>query len=319
MNRKRWLLLICLLLLLGLSSTSFAQSDFAATLEVLNSGVEVQRVNTSNPIRVNVEAIVGVGDLIRTDETGRARITFFADGTDVTLEPNTEYRIVEFRGDAEDFRLLVEILVGQTIHRLSRTVGANSSYDVRTPSMTLAARGTVFVVRVRDDGRSAMLVNEGLIEAGAFDISSDVPAEFGVRADQGSGLSDVVRAATFEALDSAIDGCAATVTVIDDVRLNVRLGPSINQTRIGSLAAEDITRFFGVSESGGWYRVSYRDSFAWVLASNVRIEDTCAGLRAFSDSHAEDIDSYSDLTDPLNLSDQPNAEVTAEPEDQSQD
>src|SRR5512134_17597 len=97
----------------GLLLTSFlasAQDEYAATLEVLNAGVEVQRVNTVNPIAVEVEAIVGVGDIIRTDDTGQARITFFADGTDATLEPNTEYRIVKFQADDQDFQLTVEAL-----------------------------------------------------------------------------------------------------------------------------------------------------------------------------------------------------------------
>lgn len=316
MKSRKLIYGVCMFLLLAVSSIGSAQSDFAATLEVLNPGVEVLRVNTRNPIRVSVEAIVGVGDLIQTDSTGRVRITFFADGTDVILEPNTQYRIVEFRGDDTDFRLLVEVVIGQTLHRLSRSLGSNSSYDVRTPGMTLAARGTTFTVRVRDDGRSAMLVNEGVMTASADESSAQVPAEFGVRADQESGLSDVVRATTFEALDSALDGCAASVTTPDDVRLNVRLGPSRDLPRVGSLAAEEIDRFFGVSETGGWYRVAYRGNFGWVLSSNAKIEDTCAGLRVFANEHREDPDLYEALSDPLEvLVPQPSVTETGEETD----
>ena len=158
-------------LLIGFIVT--AQNEFAASLEVLSAGVEVQRVNTANFIAVEIEAIVGVGDIIRTDETGEARITFFADGTDVTLEPESEYRIIEFEGDEEDFNLTVEVIAGQATHRLNRTLGANSSYDVETPGMTLAAQGTVFAIRVEDNGRSGMLVFEGLVDAGADEDSDE--------------------------------------------------------------------------------------------------------------------------------------------------
>ena len=214
--------LFFVLSLIAISIVSFvvtAQNEFAATLEVLNSGVEVQRVNTVNFIAVEIEAIVGVGDTIRTDDTGSARVTFFADGTDVTLDPNTEYRIVEFQGDEDDFQLTVEVLVGQTTHRLNRILGANSSYDVETPGMTLAAQGTIFAIRVEDDGRSGMLVSEGVVDAGTGDDTADVPPEFGIRSEVGDDLSDVVRASSFAELDAALDGCSVSVTTVDDVSI----------------------------------------------------------------------------------------------------
>jgi hypothetical protein len=48
-------------------ATVVAQSDLAATLEVLAPGVFVQRVNTTNPIEVSTEAIVGVGSTIHDE------------------------------------------------------------------------------------------------------------------------------------------------------------------------------------------------------------------------------------------------------------
>lgn len=271
-------------LLLILSYVVTAQNEFAATLEVLNSGVEVQRVNTATYLAVEIEAIVGVGDTIRTDETGEARITFFADGTDVTLEANTEYRIIEFQGDTEDFQLTVEILAGQTIHRLNRVVGANSSYDVETPGMTLAAQGTVFAIRVEDNGRSGMLVFEGDVDATKDDNSADIPPEFGIRSPVDGTLSDVVRASTFDELDAALDGCTVAVTTVDDVSINVRSEPSLDAERIGIIAAEDIEVFVGVSRDSAWYRIVFEDGFGWLLSSSAVVDSNCAGLRVFEDS-----------------------------------
>lgn len=289
MKKRQLIVVLSLIFMLFTSVVAIAQNEFAATLEVLNSGVDVQRVNTNNFLRVELEAIVGVGDTIRTDETGSARITFFADGTDVTLDPNTEYRIVEFQGDDEDFQLTVEVLVGQTTHRLNRILGANSSYDVETPGMTLAAQGTVFAIRVEDSGRSGMLVSEGVVDAGTEAGSADVPPEFGIRSAVNESLSDVVRASSFDELDSALDGCTVGITTPDDVSINVRLAPSIDQEQIGIISADEIDTVIGTSQDGNWYRIPFEDDFGWILSSTALIDSNCAGLRVFENSDFEAI------------------------------
>ena len=221
---------LCGALLMTLSGTLFAQGELAAVLEVQNGGVEVRRVNTQQWIPVNIEAIVGVGDDIRTDDTGRAKVIFFADGTETELRANTLFHINSFEaGDAEDsFTISAAVLAGQTIQRVNRIIDSNSSYDVETPGMDLVVRGTEFRLRVDEDGRSAMLVDEGVADAGAEGASADVPPGFGIRSEAGSDLSDVVPATNFAELDAALDGCDASLQSRDDVRLNVRQGPSRN-------------------------------------------------------------------------------------------
>jgi len=297
--------LLLLWLVLGVGFTN-AQNELAATLEVLSDGVEVQRVNTVNPIKIEIASVVGVGDIVRTNETGEARITFFADGTDTVIMPNSEYRILAFEetGEAE-FVLSVEVIVGQTVQRLNRVLGANSTYDVQTPGMTLAARGTEFDIRVEDNGRSAMLVTEGMVNAGSDDSeNSEVPAAFGIRAPRNGELSDVVLASSFAQLDSALDGCSASVTMLDDVSINVRTGPSTELEQVGIIAPTDIDLFLGVSTSGDWYRIPFEDDFGWILSSNARIVGDCSGLRVFEDNWMENQDTDQGVSE----------EVTPDPE-----
>ncbi len=322
MIRKSHVLLLALCLLL-IPSLSMAQSggELAATLEVLAPGVEVQRVNTVNWIAVNVEAIVGVGDTIRTDDTGRARITFFADGVETELLPNTEYRIEQFRGSEESFNISVEVVIGQTVQRLSRLLDANSSYDVSTPGMALAARGTAFAIRVEPTGRSAMLVSEGTVNAANESGEADVPPEYGIRAEVGQPLSDVVRASTFDELDAALDGCTVSISTQDDVRLNVRIGPGLDFPRVGTIDPAEITTFIGVVESGGWYRIEFNGGFGWVLSSTADIDSGCAGLRQFPDDYGpEDVSLYTTIGEEIDLSDwavTPEPEATEAPDDGS--
>jgi len=302
MKTKLFFLLVLCVFTLSYSTVG-AQDELAAVLEVRSGGVEVQRVNTQQWIPVRVEAIVGVGDTIRTDGRGRARVIFFADGTDTDLLPDTEYRIEKFQGNDQAFQLTVSVLAGQTVQRLNRLVDANSSYDINTPGMELVARGTIFRVRVEDSGRAAMLVDQGLVAATADGAEAEVANGLGVRSAVNESLSDVVKASTFEQLDAALDGCRVEVTTADDVRLNVRIAPNLQAPRVGTIGADEIEKFIGVVESGDWYRIDFNGGFGWVLASKVRITEAgCAGLRSFPNNHGpEDATRYESLGEEIEL------------------
>jgi len=273
-------------------------------MTVQSGVVEVQRVNTDQWIPVSVEAIVGVGDSIRTDETGQALITFFQDGVDTTLEPSTEYRIEAFSGNTDTFTLSVSVLAGQTRQRFNRVLDSGSNYDVQTPGVNLVARGTVFDVRVENDGRSSMLVSEGVVGAEKETASAEVPAEFGIRAEVDGTISDVVRADNFDQLDSGLDGCSATLTTPDDVRINVRSGAALDYPIVGSVFDDEVTNLKGTTETGDWYRIDFRSGFGWVLSSSAELQGGCAGLRIFENGFGpEDVTQYEFLGDPVSLED----------------
>ena len=277
-----------------------AQSEYAATLEVLAGGVVVQRADTTNPIEVKVEAIVGVGDIIRTDATGHARITFFSDGVDTELLPNTEYHITRFEGAGESFNIAAEVLVGETVQRIGRLLDSNSSYDVTTPTMALAARGTEFRIRVNDGGRAAMLVTKGKVQADADADEAEVPPGYGIRREPDEALSDVVQATSFEGLDAALDGCTGVVNLTADVSLNARLGASLEFPRIATVDATEISVVMGKTETGDWYRIPLRGGFAWILSPAVTINEGCAGLRSFPPGYGpEDVTLYESLGNPV--------------------
>ncbi|MCK6577035.1 MAG: FecR domain-containing protein [Anaerolineae bacterium] len=288
MGAKNWwkAIGVAIVMLMGLAPVVAQQPELAALLEVMEGVVEVNRVNTEQWIAVRVEAIVGVGDRIRTDTTGEARVTFFADGIETDIRPNTEMRIEQFRGNEQTFELQVEVILGQTLQRIERALDASSSYSVTTPAMSLAARGTQFAIRVEESGRSAMLVSEGNVEAANPEEVEAVAPGFGIRAESAGELSDVVRAATFEALDASLDGCSAVLTTIDDVSLNVRQAPSIDAALVGYIAAADIDILIGVTEAGKWYRIEFQGGFGWVQSTTAVIDENCAGLRLFPDDVA---------------------------------
>jgi hypothetical protein len=281
-------LLIVMVIVLGMVGVVHAQDDapaeLAATLEVLQAGVEVQVRDTVNWVPVRVEAVVAFGDRIRTDATGRARITFFAEGVETELQPNTEYEIGSIQGTPEAFTIEVSVLAGQTIQRLTQLLDANSRYVVQTPGMQLAARGTEFAIRVEANGRSAMLVSAGAVTATNPDAEASVDPGFGIRAAVADSLSDVVRATTFDELDAALDGCTLSTTTPDDTVFNVRSGPSVEFPIIGTIAPADVAIVIGQTETSNWYRIEFEAGFGWFLSSEGEIVGTCAGLRQFPDT-----------------------------------
>ncbi len=287
---------IVLLLILGsilpfLSSsvaTVHAQDELVATLEVFNAGVEIKRAGTDLWLPVNIESLVGQGDAIRTDETGEALITFFADGTSSEIEPNTEMVINEFIGDEDSFKLTLEVLRGITRQQFESLLDqdSDSSYQVITPGITMTVRGTDFAVRVEDSGRSALITTDGLVDAD----NTAVEHGFGVRAEENGPLSDVVPATNFEELDAALDGCAASNALSGDILFVVRRAPDMDSQVITTLTPTEIGEVFGVSADEGWYRIPLDNptfEYGWVSAALVELGDNCTMLREFPNTYTE--------------------------------
>lgn len=294
--RLCWLL-VSVVVSLTLPLVTLAQEvdgQYAATLTVLDEGVEILRVNTSNWIAVKVESLAGVGDTIRTDDIGRAQINFLADGNITIVQPNTTYTITRFDVSGETFNIAAEVQAGQTQHQLSPVQESSSTYSVTTPGMVLTSPGGQFAVRVESSGRSAVLTSEGSVTAIKGDARAEVPAGFGVRATVDGALSDVVPARTFAELDAALDGCTITITTLDDVSLNVRSGPGVNFEQVGYIGGGAISTVLGLNDAGNWYRIDFRGGYGWVLVSNGEVNEGCAGLRRFRDDYGpEDVSLYS--------------------------
>lgn len=84
------------------------------------------------------------GDTIITGDDGRVQVRF-ADGALITLQPNSRFRIDEYRFDANGQRSFFSLLKGAL--RTSTGAIGKRSYDdwrLRTPTATVGVRGTDF-------------------------------------------------------------------------------------------------------------------------------------------------------------------------------
>ena len=282
---RQVLILLLLVSFIAPQTHAYAQEELlVASLEVINASVEVKRVNTDVWIPVTFETLLAQGDVIRTDEEGEAIVTFFEDGTSTELQPETEVIIVDFRVEEEAFTITLEILAGITIQQVERILDQDSSYRVITPGVNMTVRGTDFAVRVEDDGRSSLLTFDGQVNAA--DIS--VERGFGIRAMNGD-LSDVVPADSFDALDTALDGCVAMSSIDLDVQLNVRAGPATSNDMITTIPPSDIESVYGTITGNTWYRIQLDDGrYGWIAAAAVVLPDDCPLLRQFPLNYVEE-------------------------------
>ncbi len=166
-------------LLLALVSAAFASQVNAAAgrAEFTIGGVTIAgRDGVQRPLARGTE--LDNGDTVRTND-GRAQIRF-TDGAYVSLQPNTEYSIRDYRYEAKSdgnergfFGLLKGAMrtVTGAIGRVNR-----DRYQITTPTATVGIRGTGGVIQVQDDGSTLVIGTSGIWSLTNPAGSVDVPA-----------------------------------------------------------------------------------------------------------------------------------------------
>jgi FecR-like protein len=133
-----------------------------AVLAVMNHGVFGQRTGAQELPAFDGD-IFATGDLVRADTQGRAVLTFF-DGSTVSVEPNSQVRVVSLvKTSAGGIQLTLEQTLGRTWASVSELATADSKFEIRTPSMTAIVRGTAFetIVEKLADGTTTTTVKTG--------------------------------------------------------------------------------------------------------------------------------------------------------------
>ncbi|MBA3479615.1 MAG: FecR domain-containing protein [Lautropia sp.] len=129
----------------------FAGSAWANDVRlILVAGeVQLQRAVPGQPVRTLVPvngAPVLPGDILVTGTTGRLQLRF-SDGSLVSLQPQSEFRIDGYRFDLEQQRGFFSLVRG-ALRTISGAVGKRDPADYRmtTPTATIGIRGTEFLV-----------------------------------------------------------------------------------------------------------------------------------------------------------------------------
>jgi hypothetical protein len=166
--------------LLALISAGFAGEAAAAAgrVDFTTGGVTVAgRNGQQRPLARGAE--LDSGDTIRTGADGRAQIRF-TDGSYVSLQPNTDFAISEYKydGQADGSERGFYGLVRGAMRTVTGAIGRvnRNAYRVTTPTATVGIRGTGGVIQVLNDGSTLVIGTSGIWSLTNPAGSIDVPA-----------------------------------------------------------------------------------------------------------------------------------------------
>ncbi len=173
MKIRIFLSLILLLVLVGCGKdedkkarhTIEEMNDADAILTVEGGLVEWQDSGTTTWIAVSETQAITQDDRIRTDATGQATLTFFT-GTEAEILPGSEMIVRSFeQTDTGDAAIILEQVTGEALHSANAALDSGLQYEVNTPVAQIVVRGTLFGVRVEDNGATHVEVQDGVVQA----------------------------------------------------------------------------------------------------------------------------------------------------------
>jgi hypothetical protein len=192
----------------------------AATLTSGSGVVEVLDANGSDGwTAVSEGQRVKSGQRLRTGADSQVTLTFF-EGTQVTMDPNTDLVLSKVAGDWGK-KLQVSLIQneGETSHQVVPLQGVDSAYIVMTPSGEAYVRGTSFKVLVEETGDAVFSVDSGAV------LVSNNGEETFLAAGQGviTALGEPLAAPTFLfALQGELQQKLGKTWVVEGVNITLR-------------------------------------------------------------------------------------------------
>lgn len=229
------------------------------------------------------------GEMLRTDETGVALITWFYDGTETAVGPGTRLTLNAFEGGvAADFTLdlaIEEGHIGNGLGDVAAGTGAGN-WMLTTPAFVVKLIRGQFEVTVDADGNTLLIVTEGRVEV--YDSADDdtplvvdenqyiqtaaAPMEGDVKTLSDDGIT--------VNLEGACTGVASTNT-------NIRLAPSENSRRLGAAPQGQVLWVRAGTEGNLWVQVYFQTdqtdeeghNYGWIYGPALTLdEEACANL-----------------------------------------
>lgn len=147
-----WTNAAILVVLFALMSQSLFLVTRIAHLRSASGHVAISRQGQGEWMPVSAGAPLAPGDAVQTGSDGRAEFAW-ADGTRWKLEPNTLLLVERASSDSyhrsEQTQFRLER--GKVWLRVVKPLGANSGFQIETPSATASVRSTVWSIEVAGD------------------------------------------------------------------------------------------------------------------------------------------------------------------------
>ena len=154
----------------------FVAAETPLTIYAQNSGVEARVTSVKgaatisgsgrNNARLTSGATLAPGDEIDTRGGGRVVIDL-TDGSQVVVLPNSRVIIGSYK-NASSLRELLQITLGRIRVKINHFKGKPNPYRIKSPTASIAVRGTVFEVSVTASGETKVVVTEGAVEVASL-------------------------------------------------------------------------------------------------------------------------------------------------------
>jgi hypothetical protein len=277
------LLLGTILLMTGFT-TSHAADEFAMSVTIVQSGVEINRQGTEVWIRLRENAVTpfGEGDRLRTDRTGRALLNFRDMHT--LILPLSTLDIIRFDDAGEgqaDFQARV---TGRSIHFVPDDTHF-ASYALEAANLVVTQASERFGIQTDAEGADYAVSASGTLGLTVAEAEILIEAHTGVRVGDDEATPPVSIPddvpINFARIEGELEGCPGVIQTANNVMLRVRAGPGDHFFYMGSIPDDTPIQLMGsAAGSGGtWYRFQFLADFGWVLGAAV--ESDCTGLTEY--------------------------------------
>ncbi len=271
--RLRWLTLI--LAFVFAQALLSAQQPVAAVVQITFAGVQLQRANTLDwlPLPVDAQAPFGIGDVLRTNKTGRALITF-ADASQTLLLPGSEYQLEGFDQNAkQQVSITLRLLKGRSVQLITDATKL-ANYQLHLQHMTLQQPTALFATQVLDSS-SDVIVAQGSLTASKDEIMIDLQAGSGLRAMDTLGEVIAITAPqgfSFLSVTSITCRGIANATLPGENSVTVRIGPGEDYLNLGNIPNGTQVAIVGKTDSGKRYLTPFLSSYGWLIANGINVE-----------------------------------------------
>ena len=162
-----WLAVVAVFSGLEESLTIYAQT---ATVEARVTSVKGAATISGNGrrsgVRLNRGTTLAPGDEITTGR-GASVVIDLTDGSQVVVLPNSRIVVGSYK-NAASLRELLQITLGRIRVKINHFKGKPNPYRIKSPTASIAVRGTEFTVSVTALGETKVVVSEGAVEVASL-------------------------------------------------------------------------------------------------------------------------------------------------------
>jgi hypothetical protein len=286
-------LVLSMVLVGAVGSVALAQDQpVLGAVNIIVPDLWVTPAEGGDEVVLSEASVLDPGEVLRTDETGVALVTWFYDGTESALGQDSSLKLNAFSGTADGaFVIDAELSYGHLTSGLgivATEVSADGMMTITTPAFVVHPLRGEFELWVTKEGETTLIVTEGRVEVMVGDAEP-----FPV--DENQYLVGAPGVAETLSTDGITVNLGGVCTATTPTNLNIRLAPSEDSRRLDGAQAGQVFWVRSSTEGDLWLQVYFETApddeeghnYGWIYGPAVQLDpDTCGAiLRSALDGH----------------------------------